>query len=321
MPTANQYLTESTTVRAFIYGHDKSLKTTWALNAAECGFRVLLLDFNKGASAVARLSPAARDRVYIVECRDGVTDAFASVFTTFLLKEYNCYVDEKAHRVSLRPMPGLQHIDMRNFGRDTVVVFDAYTDLVLSLARRYAVENKIDLSQAEKPDDLRGHYGWCGRMASWILEQIRAMQCHTIVIGHATQYEKHKKIYAPDGSVKDGPIEWSKRLPISTSNPHAMSITDKSDHVLQFYGEGRTYYIDARGSKDEAGGSRVIPAQRYEWKDMQFGHLCKLMGIEFPSTVSPFEFPVISATDMPIAKSVLSAAVITPAPKRASILL
>ena len=301
MPLADQFLEEETLVRAFIYGHDKSLKTTWALNAAEAGYRVLFFDFNNGAASVARLSPEARKRVFILQAQDGPTDGFCSVFVTFALKNFNFYFNEEKRLVSLRPLPGLYHCDMRDFGRDTVVVFDSYTDIVRSLARRFAFENNLDLSQAEKAYDMRQHYGWCGSLATFILDQIKAMPCHTITIGHPVQYEKFKK--DPTDPKKTGPLEWSRKQPISTSNPHGMTVTDKFDHVLQFYIEGRTPYIDARGSRDEAGGSRIIPPARYSWNDMQFSNIAALMGISNPKSVEPFNFPLIEKQQISIGGS------------------
>jgi len=288
MPQADQYLTENTAVRAFIYGHDKSRKTTWAVQAAEAGYRVLLFDFNRGAAALQQLTPEARQRVFVIEASDAYNDAFAARVATFALKNHEFwFADDGSHRIALQQQAGLLHCNMREFGRETVVVFDSYTDLVVSLARQYAFDNNIDLSDAQKPE-WEG-YRWCGALAQWLLTQMRALPCHVVVIGHATQYEKYKR--DPSNPKRQGPLEWSRKQPVSTSNPHGMSITRDFDHVLQFYIQGRTCYIDARGNEHEAGGSRVLGQERYQFDTLPFVTLAQAMGINPPNPpVEPFQF-------------------------------
>lgn len=288
MPTADSYLQSDDHLRIFAYGPAKSRKTWWALQAAEAGFRVLLFDFERGASIVNQISPEARKRIYIIEANDAPTDAYAIAFATAALKSHEFWFDETTRRVSPQRVPGLAHCDMREFGRDTVVVFDSYTALAVSATRQYAFQNNIDLSDAAKTQ-WEG-YRWCGALLTWLLVQMKLLRCHVIVIGHETQYEKYKK--HPTDPNKQGPLEWTRRQPTSISNPHGMSITQHFTDILYFYVAGRTAKIDARGNKLEEGGGRHVPPEEFEWAQLSFGAIAAAAGMPIPATVDDFVFPV-----------------------------
>lgn len=288
MPSANQFLAEDDVLRLFLYGPAKSRKTWWALKAAEAGFRVLLFDFERGASIVSQIDPKARENIFIIGAHDAPTDAYAIMFATAALKTHEFYFDEETRRVSYNKGKGLARCDMREFGRDTVVVFDSYTSLVVSAARQFAFQNAIDLSDASK-QSWEG-YRWCGALMTWLLTQIKLLNCHTITIGHETQYEKFKK--HPTDPNKQGPLEWSRRQPASVSNPHGMGITQHFTDILYFHVAGRTAKIDTRGNKLEEAGGRHIPPAEYEWEKLGFADVCAMSGFGLPSHVEPFNFPI-----------------------------
>lgn len=289
MPEANKFIKQDTTLRIMSYGPAKSRKTWWALKAAEAGFRVLVFDFDRGADVVSMLTPEARERVYVFEAYDEHLNAFASVLMTVALKEFYFYADEKTRRISRRPAEGLHFYDLRSFGRDTVIVFDSYTALANSVARQYAFENNIDLSDAEKPE-WEG-YRWCGALLTWMLTQMKALPCNYIVVGHETSYEKYKK--RKGQSNKQGELLFTRRQIASSSNPHGMSIPDKFSDVLYFYNSGQKTWIETIGDKNADAGSRHIPPGKYDWDELTFGKLAELSNIPLPEKVTPFNFPVV----------------------------
>lgn len=286
MPSAEQFVTEALTPRIFVYGPAKSRKTWWALRAAEAGYRVLYFDFEHSGSIVKQIAPDALSRIHMLEVNDGPTDAFAALFATCALRSFEFWYDEESRRIAQRPVAGLQHFDMRNFGRDTIVVFDSYTAIAVSVTRQYAMDNNIDLADAKK-QEWEG-YRWCGALLTWMLTQWQVFPCPVIVVGHATNYEKYK---SKKGD-RRGDLEWVRRQPVSSSNPHGMQIASKFEDVLYFYVQGRTAWIETQGDQMADAGSRIVPPGRYEWDALQFADVMRMAGVEPPSAVPPFEFPL-----------------------------
>ena len=298
MPTAQQFLDRHMALRLFIYGNAKMKKTWWALKAAEAGFRVLLFDANRGAGILTQINPAARERIYILDCADAADNAYAQAFIGEAFKSQHFYFNEETRRVSSVKRPGFREINMKLFGRETVVVVDSYTDIVHSLTRRFADDNNIDLGDAQKPD-WEG-YGWCARRATWMIKQINKLACHVILIGHATQYEKYKK--DSRNPKKQGELEFSRRQPISTSNPHGMSVTGDFTDVFYFYAEHGKFLISSEGDIEKEAGSRLVPPAKYDWDKLQFVDLCRVGGIPLPEkSADVFDFPVVPELMQPAA--------------------
>lgn len=293
MPAADQLLEQGMCPRVCIYGPAKSKKSWWALSAAEAGYRVLMLDSDRSSTIVAQLSPAARKRVYVIECHDSAVDAYAAAFHTYAFKTFNFWINEETRRLSFNPQAGLVNIDMRSFGRDTVVLVDSYSAIVQSIIKQFCLENNIDQSDAKKTE--WPGYNFCGMWLNWLLGQIQQFPCPIIMTGHTVQYEKYKKLPGSNGQEKQGPLEWSRRQLKSSSNPHSMGITKHFTDVLYCYVEGRQAYIDTRGNQYEEGGSRAIPPDRYKWEEMSFAKLASLYGLMPPASVEPFVFPEAQA--------------------------
>lgn len=285
MPAANEVIGSQGQLRTLIYGPAKSKKTWWALRAAEFGYRVLLIDMEHGSAIAKQLPKEALKNVYIIDAADGPRDAFAAVSTTMLLRGGLVYFDEASRKIGTRPAPGLRQYNLFDFGRDTVIVFDSYTALVNSVTRKFAIENNIDLADAAKPE-WEG-YRWCGAALTWLLEQMCTLSAHVVLIAHETRYEKRK----PAQGKQQGEVEFTRRQPLSSSNPHGMSIAAKFEDVLYFYAQGRSNFIEATGNKLEDGGSRNIEPKRYDWNEMSIGALMQAAGCERPrSPVEPFDF-------------------------------
>ena len=297
MPTISTTLNGDQLLRVFLYGPGKSKKTWWALRAAEAGFRVLLFSLERGHGIAQQLSPEAQDRIYLLEAHDSPTDSYAATFVTTAFREFSFFADEENRRITTRRNNGMRHYNMANFGRDTVIVIDTYTALAISTARAFSLENNIDLSDAEK-QEWPG-YGYCGRLLTWMLTQFRSAPCHIVIIGHETQYEKFKKLPGKANENKRGPLEFSRRQPMSSSNPHGMSISRDFDNVFYMYAEGRTFFLDTRGNKTEDAGSRIIPPDRYDWDKMTFGELATRANIPHPTNAPAFNFPLVEGVAAP----------------------
>ena len=316
MPTAEQFLAEDIRIRPLLYGPAKAKKTWWVLKAAEAGYRVLLIDTDKGQGIVKNIAPEARKNIYFLNIADGPQDAFAATFLVLFLRDGWVYLNEKTRQVALTPFPGARLYDCRSFGRDTIICFDSYTRIVNSVERRFAFENNIDLAAADK-QDWEG-YGWCGRLLNWMIYQMGCLPCNVCLIAHETQWEKRKKVKGGKEAQKHAPVEFVRRQVISSSNPHGMSVGSNFADILYFYSEGRSFYIDAMGSQLEDGGGCTVPPARYLWDvdparddvaPLPFYVFADAAGLPRPENVEPFDFPEveIKVAPPPMIKPVIAA--------------
>lgn len=277
MPSLEESLGQDLRMRIMIYGPAKTKKTWWAGTAAEAGFNVLLLDGEQGGGILKQLSAPARNRIYRIDTQDVAGRAVFAEFLTFFCKFTNFNWDETTKRFATGKPTENQIVLNREklLTRNTVLVVDSYSALVLSLVQRYSIEQNIDLSDASKTE-WEG-YRWAGALASWMIQSLVQLPCHVILIGHQEMYEKRK----------DKVVEWSRLQMKSVSGPHAMTIANKFDDVLYTSVAGSSFYIDSRAEKDRDGGARYVPPNRYKWEDLSIKKLCELGGIALPPSDLP----------------------------------
>lgn len=292
MPSAQEHIEKNIALRIAVYGPAFSKKTWWALRAAEAGYRVLLLDFENKSGIVRQIPEKYLDNIYILPLHDDGKNAYAKNAAVTILKEYNFYINEETRRITRTPQIGSKHIDMRNFGRDTVVVFDSYSAIVESTWQDYANTHNIDLSNADK-DEWPG-YGWTGRLLSWMLNQIEHFPCPVILIGHEAQNVIKKKVLGGASVQKNAPIEMVRRQIYSSSNPHGMGICRHFTDILYLYAQGSSFKIDTRGDKQADGGCQSIPPGLYDWETLTFGAVADSLGITPPVEIEPWDFPIVN---------------------------
>lgn len=266
-------------LRELVYGPAKSKKTWWVGKAAEAGYNVLLLDGDDGWHILTQIKPEARKRIQVMDLNDDLNKVNFSTFMARLLKTGTIVWDEeKKKSAKLNPNANCVSIDLNKMGKHDLLVVDSWTALIKSLMWQYAIENTIDLSEADKSD--WDFYGWGGRLALWMLDRLASLNCHLVVIAHATIYEKRSK----DGKK----VISQKRQIISTSGPNAMQIPSKFSDVLYFYPKGSAFKIDTKGTDEADGGSRLVPPGVYNWDDLQFVDLIKAAGLDLPPVDNPF---------------------------------
>ena len=265
-------------LRVLIYGMQKTRKTWWALKAAEAGFNVILLDGDNGWHIVKQIEARAQERIDIVDFVDLPNRAVFAPMLVRMMKMKNFAFDTETKKLAgLKPTSASIYIDINKLTSTDVLVIDSWTAFIWSLTVRYAEENGIEL------DDLDGQdwdfYRWGGNLANWMLGKLKTLPCHVIVIGHMTVYEKYR------GTKKNRKLVLQREQVMSISGPHGLKVgTDFSD-VLKFERKqsGDTIIL-SKGNEESEGGSRLVPPRIYDWKDLQFEHLCKFAGIQLPSS-------------------------------------
>lgn len=279
MPIADQYLNSPSPVRLLLYGPPKSKKTWWAANAALAGFKVLLLDADGGASIIRNVTQAARANIYVMDIANQHSRSTAIDFTVPLLKNQYVIYNENTHQVFLHQgsmNADTTFVDLRAMDSSYVLVLDSWTALVYSIQLRFSLENGVDLSDASKPD-WEG-FRWAGALATWVLNQLTALPCNVIVVAHSSMYEKRGK----DAMGKDK-IEWARRQPLSTSNPHGMTLGKSFDEIYYLYAKRQANFIEATGDQFADGGTRFLKPGTYQWDKLQFADLAMAANIPLPA--------------------------------------
>jgi len=296
-------------LRVLIYGNPKTKKTWWAGAAAEHGFNILMLDGDDSWHILRNLSSEAQQRIQVINFKDERGRPIFAEALARLLKDGKLIWDEKEKKsAKLSPNENCININLDVLDDTSILLVDSWTSLVTSLLLQYARENLIDLSVAEEGDDKWGYYRWAGALASWMLVQLKGLNCHVIVTGHTDVYEKRSK--------DQKRVEWTKRQIKSTSGPHAMQIGDKFSDILYFYKKGTAYKISASGNEDAEGGSRLVAPKENNWDDLQFIHLCKIIGAKIPGKENPhINYSMQQAQIQPVVKSNLVKPVSNPTAK------
>ena len=251
--------------RIFIYGLGKMRKTWWACKAAEHGYNVLLHDADRGSKVVENLTKEAQKRVFILDAQDTQTHAHASRFLMKLVKSHRLWWNDDKKVYSDMPMRGqnVADIDLRKYNSNTIFVCDSWSAICASLVHEYADRESIDLLEGEKTE--WDGYAWEGRIATILLNKLKNLPCHIIVIGHETTYEKYR------GTGKQRQLISSRVQPKSTSNPHGQTISDKFDEMYRFFKKGPNNFIDVEGHIYKDAGSRTLPPkENYKWDELQF---------------------------------------------------
>jgi len=278
-------------LRQLLYGRQKTKKTWWAAKAAEANFNVVLFDGDDGWHILTNIKPEYQRRITVVDCVDTTSKAVFSVFLSRLLKKGRIVWNEPEKKVQIRPDENCIAIDLTQLTKNDVVIVDSWTALVWSLTYRYALENDIDLTDPEK-DDWE-FYRWGGRIATWIANQLQSLPCHVIVIAHEVEYQKMKKNSQGKDEVD------SVRLQIkSISGPHASTMGTFFSDVLHFRQKSETqFFIDAFGTGDAEGGSRLVEPKSYNWNDLSFKDYCIKAGVALPpETNRLLDFSINPAT-------------------------
>lgn len=266
-------------LRILAYGSAKTKKTWWAGKAAESNFNVLILDGDDGWHILKNIDPKYHNRINVINMVDTHKVPTFCLGATQLLKEYKLVWDEEKKCSSkLQPNANCIYPDLSKLTHNDVLVLDSWTALCWSLSFQYAKENGLDLSDAQKSE--WDGYGWSGRLATWVLNQLQAVPCHVIVIAHQTMYEKRSK----DGKT----VEMQRQQILSVSGNHAMTVPSKFSDILTFSQRAGIFKISSIGDWDKDGGARVVPPNVYDWDKLQFVDVVKLAGNTVPDETNTY---------------------------------
>lgn len=312
---ADTYTTHGRLVRALIYGKDKTKKTWWALKAAEAGYNVILLDGDDGSSIVMQIALEARKRILITNCVNTRTRAVFALFMASFMKPGNSFLWDEVGKNSVplttkrQPDKAYIRFEPDKLTSNDVIIIDSWTALAASTLIQFCMEQNIDLSTVDKDDDQFAHLNFQARYLDHILNQIHALPCHVIVIGHEQEWEKMK------GKGKDRKVVATFIQPISSTGPQGQKLGKHFSEVLHFSKlSDIAYRIDTGGDEGKAGGSRILAPQKHKWEDVSPRILFEAVGAKAtgepcrgavylaPGADLPATNPTTSTTNSPVAE-------------------
>lgn len=239
MPRGDAMTSDLTIAHLLILAEEKAGKTSWLLDAAEDGFNVLLLDGDVGQQRIADLSPEAKKRVFYMNVGDelvgGVNPRMIQIVADFFVATKFLWNDSKQKMYSQKDphdeesgacLDEIWEIRPALLDHNWVLGLDSWTTLSYSAKLAKANDMGVDIADVEKIE--RSIYSGVGNRLTNIAITQQKAPCHTIVCGHPAQYEKRR---SQEGQTvreatreNDQIVEWTKMIPVSSSNPHGFSI-------------------------------------------------------------------------------------------------
>lgn len=262
---SNAFLSKSSFARMFVYGEAKLKKTWWCAKAAEAGYNVLLIDGDGGAQICRQLKPGALERLHIVNAVDLPGRPVFKQFMDLIardVKEILWDIEERCCAAINSPGKAYYHIDFTKLTSNDVVIVDSWTALAQSVQYQYAMSMNIDLADANK-EDWPG-YGYEGRFMNAVLNALKRLKCHVIVIGHSYVYN-HMSI--PKIPEEKATVDWTKIIPVSVSANHSIRMLGVFTDILYFKRLSEyAIYISTGDSMDFVSGCRNAgPPKQYQW--------------------------------------------------------
>lgn len=293
MPRMDLAPPEKKLIKLLLIADGKVGKTRFAGEAAAAGFNVLYMDGDVGTPTLSQLPDAAKRNLYLLPMHDtimgGSRDSrFIETFEEFATNITFRWNDTLNRIAKHKDNEEIWEIKPSLMNDTDILVLDSWTSMIESIMLRSAIAEGVDLTDA-KLSEMRDVYRASGAKATQILQLIRAMPCHVIVLAHPDEYE-HR--VSPDGkkvrdiNEKDMVIEWTKMVAKSTSRPHSLQMpkyfTDVAWMEVSPTGERR---VDFRSKANRISGGHFSDIKNTT--DYSFGNLIKEIGGRVPDPKSP----------------------------------
>jgi hypothetical protein len=232
MPRMDQAPSEKKLIKALIIADGKVGKTRFAGMAAAAGFNVLYFDGDVGTPTLSQLPMEAKRNLYLLPVHDTITGGSRDSRFIETIEQFSSNIEFRWNDTQSRMASAKDKTDTiwkiqpAKMDENCIMVWDSWTSLTESIQLRSAIAEGIDLTDSTLAD-MRAVYRGSGLKATQMLQIVRSMPCHVIVLAHPDEYE-HR--VAPDGkrirdiNEKDMIIEWTKMIAKSTSRPHALQM-------------------------------------------------------------------------------------------------
>ncbi len=292
MPELEELFTANTELlRILGYGPAKHKKTWWAIQAVKAGFHVVFIrmEDNLPMAALQMLTPEEVKRFHIIDVREPLGSNAACVFMTRFLKNEPFIWNETTKQSVVAGFKydpaNYVRIDQKLLNANCIVIVDTLTRIVKSLNKKYATDQGIDLAAAQKKE--WDGYGWTGRLMDWMIDQLKALPCHVLVVAHEEVWEKKSSTRGSDGQLTTV-VEATRIQPVSTSRNAAMRLAAEFTDVFNFDMIGEQIKILTGPQQNRDGGGTHIKPGTYNFDDLPFTKFFAGSGVRAPDPTAPF---------------------------------
>lgn len=282
----NDALNKGTPMKAFIYGYGKTRKTSWAGLIAKTNLNGIYCDCDNSVPVLGSLlTPEEQAKLAYIDISDGVMTPCAVWFVAALTKgkPFIWDLDDRKVLKSANLNHNLLLCNPNKFTRHDCLILDSYTQICNSMFMQYAIENNIDVTEAEKIE--WDNYRWAGQLCTQMLTSLLGLKCSVIVIGHVKTYEKKRK----DKFGKEVVVS-NRTQPLSVSNPHAETISKFFGEVLYFFKQGTATKISTKTSDELDCGSRYFQPKDWNFDELSVEELANRYNINKPSKCSAISY-------------------------------
>lgn len=166
-----------------------------------------------------------------------------------------------------------------------VFVLDSWTGLSESMMTAAGIAHGVDLASATTTE-MRPVYQSAGLKSMQILQCIRSLRCHVIVLAHPDEYTHTiKPEGAKLGKVKETElvIDWTKLIPKSTSKPNSLQMGKYFTDIAwaETNATGNQRLINMRLDANKVSGGHWNDRKSFD--DFSFGNLVRHLGGQCPS--------------------------------------
>ena len=285
----------NTLVKLLLIGDGKLGKSHYAAMAAACGLNVLYLDGDVALPTIRKLPLEVRSRIYHMDIRDTILGGQRDSRMWEVMKEFTSTVEFRWNDSQGRPAKRadvgaeIWAIKPGRMDHTSVLVLDSWTSFTESVTLAAAIDNNVDLAEAST-SQMRPVYQMAGLKGTQMLQMIRSMRCHVIVLAHPDEYSHTTK---PEGrKVKDIKepdliIDWTRMIPKSTSKPHGMQMAKYFTDVawMATNPSGSERLLDFRMKDDRVSGGHFNGRENTD--KYSFANLISEVGGRLPNKSEP----------------------------------
>lgn len=299
MPRMDTPSPSESLAKLLLIGDGKVGKTHYAGMAAAAGFNVLYFDGDVGRPTLASLPIEARKRIYALDVADtirgGVKDSrfidTMKEFSALSVFRWNDTKSQIAARNKDDPTDEIWEIRPAAMDHTCVFVLDSWTGLSESMMSAAAIAHSVDIADATT-SEMRPVYQSSGLKSVQMLQVIRSMRCHVIVLAHPDEFSHTTK---PDGrKVKDIKeteltVDWTKMIPKSTSKPNSLQMAKYFTDVAwaEVNGSGSQRLLNFRLDEGRISGGHFNDRKSVD--EYSFANLVKQIGGHVPQGDVPVD--------------------------------
>jgi hypothetical protein len=272
MPAMTSALEETGAARIMIYGQPGTRKTWWALRAAEFGFNVILCDFDGKFQIANQLSPEALARIYHLDMRATDNYAVSGAAAMAMAAQGSAILFDEATRQyvapnQIDPEKSYARIDLRAGDTKTVLVIDSWSAFMDNIsAINVPIRDAVKVEKLEWADYQKVRLG-----GDKFISNLKRLNCHVIVTGHAETYARKRPDADPKAPLKDQ-IEAVRVQPCSITRSHGETLARQFNDVLFFEVPNALVgtMINTAGSEDFDALTQSTKPGKNKWDDLLF---------------------------------------------------